>query len=123
MSEDILAEFQPLEETRKNILEDFDLLIKATKVWMNYAARFWVRGTSCFEADDWARFLSDPLPRGFSELTAILAWCCDGSQKYSIDPTPLTDLASWHDYFSLGAELGAACSALSGLGGGVVRVA
>jgi hypothetical protein len=88
VADDIMAEFQPLAETRKRMLKDVDLVIRATDVWVRIVE------DAHYDVEDNKVVLSLGQREGFTALTDLLAWWCDAG-PYSIGPEPICELAQW----------------------------
>lgn len=101
--------FEPLDQTRRDILTDHSLLLRATDVWVDHQRRYggYVRSVLSYNSDDAGRYAflfngrdavpTIDMPRGFKELTALLAYWCDAS-KFSISPEPLCELGDWFHF-------------------------
>jgi hypothetical protein len=95
VDDDILAEFPPLEQTRREILTDPGLLLRATDVWVRNLGSYVVQELDFPAPESHPSSRTTVMPQGFSELTRLLAYWCDTSQ-FSIDPEPLGELDAWY---------------------------
>lgn len=82
-----MGEFASYREWREKLLVDADEVFKAFQKWDGFAHQVMQQAEESLTASGTARV---EIPRGFKELTYLLASVCDIG-PYTIDPSPLTD--------------------------------
>jgi hypothetical protein len=106
VADDIMAAFRPLADTRKRILEDSELLIRATDAWNKYTGICTGGEIGGFApSDSGDEYTTNHIPRGYRQLIDLLAWWCDAS-RFSIDPEPLSELMAWLESAEMSLEFG-----------------
>jgi hypothetical protein len=91
----IIAEFLPLESTRKSILEDPDLLKRIVDAWQSLTIDALVHNPLESGSGGEPASFTDAVPDEYRELTETIIYWCDAHPKYSIDPAALSDLLSY----------------------------